>query len=105
MTLGTNFPSGGFRTTTAMVVVDVMGKMVPGLYAAGDTVGGVNPCLGLGGIHICSGLTLGTVAGEAVADGVVGEVHELVRHEPLSRPKLTVTQPTMAIVDLKEEDA
>ena len=104
MTLGTNFPSGGFRTTTAMVVVDVMGRMVPGLYAAGDTVGGVNPCLGLGGIHICSGLTLGTVAGESVADGIVGEVHELVRHEPLPRPKLTVTQPTMAIVDLKEED-
>jgi succinate dehydrogenase/fumarate reductase flavoprotein subunit len=102
MTLGTNFPSGGLRTTTAMAVVDVMGQSIPGLYAAGDTVGGVNPCLGLGGIHICSGLTLGTLAGQSAANGVVGEVHELLRHEPLARPKLITTRPVMAIVDLDE---
>ena len=102
MTIGTNFPSGGLRTTTAMAVVDVMGQPISGLYAAGDTVGGVNPCLGLGGIHICSGLTLGTLAGQSAANGVVGEVHELMRHEPLARPKLIATLPTMAIVDLDE---
>jgi predicted oxidoreductase len=102
MTIGTNFPSGGLRTTTAMAVVDVMGQPISGLYAAGDTVGGVNPCLGLGGIHICSGLTLGTLAGQSAANGVIGEVHELIRHEPLDRPKLIATRPTMAIVDLDE---
>jgi succinate dehydrogenase/fumarate reductase flavoprotein subunit len=99
MTIGTNFPSGGLRTTTAMNVVDVLGQPIIGLYAAGDTVGGVNPCLGLGGIHISTGLTLGTLAGESAAHGEVGEVHELLPVQPLPRPLLTATRPTMAIVD------
>jgi predicted oxidoreductase len=48
MVLGINFPAGGFRTTQSMAVIDVYGQPIPGLYAAGDTVGGVNPCLGFG---------------------------------------------------------
>ena len=57
MLIGVNFPAGGFRTTDTMAVVDVFGAVVPGLYAAGDTAGGVNPCLGLGGIQISSAFT------------------------------------------------
>lgn len=105
MTLGTNFPSGGLRTTTTMNVVDVLGQPVLGLYAAGDTVGGVNPCLGLGGIHICTGLTLGALAGESATNRAIGEVHELLAVNPLPRPRLTATRPTMAIVDLKDRKA
>jgi succinate dehydrogenase/fumarate reductase flavoprotein subunit len=53
-----------------MQVVDVFGAAIPGLYAAGDCVGGLNPVSDLGGIHICGGLTLGRVAGAAAARGV-----------------------------------
>jgi succinate dehydrogenase/fumarate reductase flavoprotein subunit len=69
MVEGINFCCGGFRTTTSMQVVDVFGGPVPGLYAAGDTVGGLNPVSDLGGVHICGGLTLGRVAGRAAARG------------------------------------
>lgn len=77
MVVGVNFPAGGFRTTDRMAVVDVFGDPVPGLWAAGDTVGGVNPCLGLGGIHICSALTLGRLAGDAAARGDAGRATRL----------------------------
>lgn len=70
MVEGINFCCGGFRVTTDMQVVDVFGQPIPGLFAAGDCVGGLNPVSDLGGIHICGGLTLGRVAGRAAAHGV-----------------------------------
>lgn len=70
MVEGINFCCGGFRVTTDMQVVDVFGSPIPGLFAAGDCVGGLNPVSDLGGIHICGGLTLGRVAGTAAARGV-----------------------------------
>jgi fumarate reductase flavoprotein subunit len=69
MVVGVNFCSGGFRVTTSMQVIDVFGRPVPGLYAAGDTVGGLNPVSDLGGIRISGGFTLGRVAGRAAARG------------------------------------
>ncbi len=97
MVLGVNFPVGGFRTTDDMVVVEVFGAPIPGLYAAGDTAGGVNPCLGLGGIHISSAFTLGFVAGRAAATGDRGLCRALpVLAEP-PPPRGTVR---MAIVDV-----
>ncbi len=102
MVLGVNFPAGGFRTTDRMAVLDVFARPIPGLWAAGDTVGGVNPCLGLGGIHISSAMTLGFVAGAAAATGVVGEPTRLPEAaEPLPPRAMT----TMAIVDTDETAA
>jgi succinate dehydrogenase/fumarate reductase flavoprotein subunit len=72
MVEGINFCCGGFRVTTDMQVVDVFGTPIPGLFAGGDCVGGLNPVSDLGGIHICGGLTLGRVAGLAAARGVDG---------------------------------
>jgi succinate dehydrogenase/fumarate reductase flavoprotein subunit len=96
MVLGVNFPAGGFRTTDRMAVVDVFGQPIDGLWAAGDTVGGVNPCLGLGGIHISSAMTLGFVAGGAAATGEVGRVTTLPRAAEPPPPRGTTR---MAIVD------
>ena len=97
MVLGVNFPAGGFRTSDSMAVVDVFGEVVPGLFAAGDTAGGVNPCLGLGGIHISSAFTLGFVAGRSVATGDVGTVNALPHLDEPPPPRGTVR---MALVDL-----
>jgi succinate dehydrogenase/fumarate reductase flavoprotein subunit len=73
MVVGVNFCAGGFRVTTSMQVIDVFGAPVPGLYAAGDCVGGLNPVSDLGGIHISGGFTLGRVAGRAAARGIADE--------------------------------
>ena len=102
MILGVNFPAGGFRTTLSMAVVDVHGDPVPGLYAAGDTVGGVNPCLGLGGIHISSAMTLGFVAGGAAARQETGSVHALPESGDLPA---TRAKQKIAIVHLPQENA
>jgi succinate dehydrogenase/fumarate reductase flavoprotein subunit len=96
MVIGVNFPAGGFRTTSELAVVDLDGAAIPGLWAAGDTVAGVNPCLGLGGIHICSALTLGFVAGAAAAAGRTGDVRPL---PPLEEPPPPRATTRMAIVE------
>lgn len=67
MVVGVNFCAGGFRVTQSMQVIDIFGDPIPGLFAAGDCVGGLNPVSDLGGIHISGGFTLGRVAGRAVA--------------------------------------
>ena len=66
----------------------------------GDTVGGVNPCLGLGGIHISSAMTLGFVAGEAAAKCETGTVHAIPEAGEL--PATRATQ-KIAIVHLPKE--
>lgn len=86
MSVGINFPAGGFRVTTAMQVIDVFGAAIPGLYAAGDCVGGVAPAIGLGGIKIAAAVTLGRVAGAAAA----GRVHA----EPPNQGAAAATSPT-----------
>ena len=51
-------------------LVDLDGRTdLPGLYAAGDCVGGLNPTAELGGMRLCGGFTLGRVAGRAAAEG------------------------------------
>lgn len=67
MVVGINFPAGGFRVTADMQVLDVFGDPISGLYAVGDCVGGVSPAIGLGGVKITAALTLGRIAGQAVA--------------------------------------
>lgn len=69
MVVGINFPAGGFRVNADMQVLDVFGDAIAGLFAVGDCVGGVSPAIGLGGVKITAALTLGRIAGRAVANG------------------------------------
>lgn len=73
MVVGVNFCSGGFRVTPSMQVIDVFGAPVPGLYAVGDCVAGLNAVADLGGIRLAGGFTLGRVAGRAAARGLADE--------------------------------
>lgn len=75
MVVGCSFISGGMTVTASMQVVDVFGDAIPGLFAAGDCVGGFNPCIDLGGIHLGGGLTLGRVAGRSAATGDLAPPH------------------------------
>lgn len=70
MVVGINFSCGGFVVTDDMQVVDVFGMPIPGLFAAGDCVGGLNPVSDLGGIHIAGAFTFGRLAGRSAASGV-----------------------------------
>ena len=67
MVVGINFPAGGFRVNADMQVLDVFGDPIAGLFAVGDCVGGVSPAIGLGGVKITAALTLGRIAGQAIA--------------------------------------
>lgn len=81
MVEGINFCCGGFRVTEDLQVLDVYGRALPGLFAAGDCLGGLNPASDLGGLHISGGFTLGRLAGRAVARGVSDEAsHGSVLH-------------------------
>ena len=77
MVVGVNFVSGGFRTTQSLQVIDVFGAPIPGLYAAGDCLGGLGGTAELGGTRISGGFTLGRLAGRAAARG---EADTRVRH-------------------------
>ena len=75
MVRSTTFTWGGLAVTLDMQVVNVMGDPVPGLFAAGDTIGGVNVISGMGGLHIAPALTLGRIAGISAAKGASAKPH------------------------------
>ncbi|MCB1391148.1 MAG: FAD-binding protein [Rhodobacteraceae bacterium] len=74
MVVGSNFVAGGLRVNAAMQAIDVFGQPIDGLYAAGDTLGGLNPTAELGGMRLCGGFTLGRLAGESAARGASAPV-------------------------------
>ena len=98
MIVGSNFVCGGMRVDSAMQAVDVFGAAIPGLYAAGDAVGGLNPTAELGGMRLCGGFTLGRVAGQAAAEGRSGEISGPVLQDAYS-PSMLRTR--IALVNLR----
>lgn len=55
---------GGVGITPQAQVVDVMGKVIPGLYACGEVTGGTHGASRLGGCAIADGLVMGRVAAD-----------------------------------------
>ena len=62
---GITFTFGGLRITTAGQVVDTDGLPIPGLYAAGELVGGLFYFNYPGGTGLMSGAVFGRVAGDS----------------------------------------
>ncbi len=58
---------GGVKITTAARVVGKDGKVIPGLYAAGEVTGGIHGKNRIGGNAIADALTYGNIAGEEAA--------------------------------------
>ncbi|MFN8682359.1 FAD-dependent oxidoreductase [Paracoccus sp. P2] len=75
MVRGISFTWGGLTTTLDMQVVTVQGRPVPGLFAVGDTVGGINVLAGMGGLHISPAITMGRIAGIAAVRGAEAKPH------------------------------
>lgn len=58
---------GGARIDTKARVLDREGKVIPGLYAAGEVTGGIHGTNRVGGNAIADIFTFGRIAGESAA--------------------------------------
>ncbi|HXW84054.1 MAG TPA: FAD-binding protein, partial [Candidatus Binataceae bacterium] len=67
VTTGITFTFGGLRITRDAQVVDTEGKPIPGLYAAGELVGGLFYFNYPGGTGLMSGAVFGKIAGTSAA--------------------------------------
>ena len=65
VTCGITFSFGGLKITTDGEVEDTTGRVIPGLFAAGELVGGVFYQNYLGGAGLMSGSVFGGIAGNA----------------------------------------
>ena len=65
VTCGITFTFGGLRVTEEAQVVDTDGRPIPGLYAAGELVGGIFYFNYPGGTGLMSGAVFGRIAGGA----------------------------------------
>jgi tricarballylate dehydrogenase len=68
VTCGITYTYGGIRVNTRAEVVDVSTSPVPGLYAAGEIVGGLYYHNCPAGVGLTSGATLGRIAGKSAAE-------------------------------------
>ncbi len=67
ITCGVTFTFGGIKINPAAEVVDVMDQPIPGLFAAGEAVGGIFYFNYPGGSGLTSGAVFGKVAGASAA--------------------------------------
>ncbi len=67
VTCGVTFTFGGLRINTGAHVIDVMGETIPGLYAAGELVGGIFYFNYPGGTGLTNGAVFGKIAGANAA--------------------------------------
>jgi tricarballylate dehydrogenase len=67
VTCGITFSFGGLRINTSAQVVDTDGKPIPGLYAAGELVGGIFWFNYPGGSGLTNGAVFGKIAGASAA--------------------------------------
>jgi tricarballylate dehydrogenase len=67
VTCGVTFTFGGLRITTEAKVLDIGDRPIPGLYAAGELVGGLFYYNYPGGSGLTAGAVFGRIAGEQAA--------------------------------------
>jgi tricarballylate dehydrogenase len=68
VTCGITFTFGGVKITPRAEVVDIEGAPIPGLYAAGEMVGGIFYFNYPGGSGLMNGAVFGRVAGQSAAE-------------------------------------
>jgi tricarballylate dehydrogenase len=77
VTCGITFTFGGLRITRKAEVLDTEDQVIPGLYAAGELVGGLFYQNYPGGSGLMAGAVFGKLAGEHAATRVVARRHEI----------------------------
>ncbi len=71
VTCGITFTFGGLRIDRTAAVLDTAGERIPGLFAAGELVGGIFYGNYLGGAGLMSGSVFGRQAGKSAAESAV----------------------------------
>jgi tricarballylate dehydrogenase len=74
VTCGITFTFGGLKIDTRGQVIDTEGNAMPGLYAAGELVGGLFYHNYAGGSGLAAGAVLGKLAGSSAAEDALGKV-------------------------------
>ena len=74
VTTGVTFTFGGVKITTKGEVEDLYGRVIPGLYAAGEMVGGLFFHNYASGTGLMSGATFGRLAGRSAAQWTAQDV-------------------------------
>lgn len=62
-----HYTGGGLTIDVRTQVLDVGGRVIPGLYAAGEVVGGIDGTNRLGGNALCAAIVFGRIAGANAA--------------------------------------
>lgn len=70
---GIHHTMGGIRIDTSAEVINTEGNVIPGLYAAGETTGGVHGGNRIGGNAVCDFVVFGRIAGQNAADYAAGK--------------------------------
>lgn len=86
VTCGVTFTFGGLKITPKAEVEHMSGKPIPGLFAAGEIVGGLFYNNYPGGTGLTSGAVFGKIAGEAAADFVKASATIGQEAAPQSQP-------------------
>ena len=60
---------GGLKINTEAQVINTDGKVIPGLYAAGEVTGGIHGSNRVGGNALTDGVVFGRIAGKNAAEG------------------------------------
>jgi tricarballylate dehydrogenase len=68
VTCGITFTFGGLRIDRSSAVLDTAGQRIPGLFAAGELVGGIFYGNYLGGAGLMSGSVFGRQAGRSACE-------------------------------------
>ena len=65
---GIHHTMGGIKINTRAEVVNTSGSVIPGLFAAGETTGGIHGGNRVGGNAVCDFIVFGRIAGQSAAD-------------------------------------
>ena len=69
---GIHHTMGGIRIDTQAEVIDTNGDVIPGLFACGETTGGIHGGNRVGGNAVCDFIVFGRIAGQSAADFAKG---------------------------------
>ncbi len=65
---GIHHTMGGIKINTNAEVIDTNGNVIPGLFAAGETTGGIHGGNRVGGNAVCDFIVFGRIAGKSASD-------------------------------------
>ena len=65
---GIHHTMGGIKINSSAQVISTSGAVIPGLFAAGETTGGIHGGNRVGGNAVCDFIVFGRIAGQSASD-------------------------------------